>query len=123
MTDIYHEELSGIVKGPGLFEGQQEWVKAEDYRALEKELAERHRAQSYTYIGIDGKSVLARELEHRMITAEKKNEKYRTGLEWIAEAGPRSTDSSGAEDAFAWCRAIAETALSVEEESWPSRST
>lgn len=40
---VWHEELSGMVEGPALFEGQQEWVRAEDYLQQSKDL-ERYQA-------------------------------------------------------------------------------
>ncbi len=30
---VWHEEITGMQPGPGLYEGQQEWIKVEDYIA------------------------------------------------------------------------------------------
>lgn len=111
MTDIpiWHEEISGMVKGPALFEGQQEYVTLEDHLAALEDLRKR---QQYTYIGKNGKPILARTLEDQLIASTAQSERLSLALECIAEASPRSTFSWSASEAFSWCNAVAEAALS-----------
>jgi len=52
------------------------WVRATDYDALAAKLAEWQAAQHYTYIGKDGKPVLARDLEARAEAAEAERDKF-----------------------------------------------
>lgn len=60
----------GMTSGPTIVGSIERMFLHDRIEQLERELAEWKASQSYRYIGIDGKPVLARDLEDRAINAE-----------------------------------------------------
>lgn len=58
--EVRHEEITGMVKGPGLYDGQQEWVRKEDAqpRAVPAELGDAMRKAAAFIASEDGKASL-----------------------------------------------------------------
>ncbi len=89
-----------------------EYVLAATLESLQRENETRRRAQSYTYIGRDGKAVLARDLEDRAEAAEAEVKRLRGELSFYSCDGSTRDCISGQEDANSvTCGFRARTAL------------
>lgn len=92
-----------------------EFLLVRDQQTTQDERDEGERETSAFYIAQmvrrDSMKAVRDKVRPLLEAAEAERDALRKALERIAEATPRSTNSSSANDAFAFCAAIAETAL------------
>lgn len=72
----YHEEISGMVAGPALYEGQQEWVKWEDHQ----------HALSSPRQEVDGPSITYDEHERQILQVIDQRDQYHEVADDLAAA-------------------------------------
>ena len=82
-VERWHEEIHGMKDGPALFEGQQEYVRYEDYAALSTERAKLRK----------GWSLAVDQCDKEYARAEDLDAKLKEALEVIKWYGDRAKDA------------------------------